>query len=93
MAQLVARLVRNEKVRGSNPLSSTIKGRPRGRPFFVSTSTFTRPVPGAVLDGLRSDANDVARLSDPKQACVKGAFLRAAGFHDSRRARSLGCRD
>ena len=24
MAQLVARLVRNEKVRGSNPLSSTI---------------------------------------------------------------------
>ena len=34
MAQLVARLVRNEKVRGSNPLSSTIKGRPRGRPFF-----------------------------------------------------------
>ena len=37
MAQLVARLVRNEKVRGSNPLSSTIKGRPRGRPFFVSS--------------------------------------------------------
>ena len=26
MAQLVARLVRNEKVRGSNPLSSTTKG-------------------------------------------------------------------
>ncbi len=25
MAQLVARLVRNEKVRGSNPLSSTTK--------------------------------------------------------------------
>ena len=25
MAQLVARLVRNEKVRGSNPLSSTIR--------------------------------------------------------------------
>ncbi len=32
VAQLVARLVRNEKVRGSNPLSST-RSRPPGRLF------------------------------------------------------------
>jgi hypothetical protein len=39
MAQLVARLVRNEKVRGSNPLSSTsttTKALPSGRAFVVS---------------------------------------------------------
>ena len=36
MAQLVARLVRNEKVRGSNPLSSTTtKALPLGRAFVV----------------------------------------------------------
>ena len=39
MAQLVARLVRNEKVRGSNPLSSTtsvtLKLPADGRRFFV----------------------------------------------------------
>ena len=39
MAQLVARLVRNEKVRGSNPLSSTtttMNG--EGTCFFISES-------------------------------------------------------
>ena len=35
MAQLVERLVRNEKVSGSNPLSSTTKGTATRRPFFV----------------------------------------------------------
>ena len=34
MAQLVARLVRNEKVRGSNPLSSTSWAGFKTRPFL-----------------------------------------------------------
>ena len=38
MAQLVARLVRNEKVRGSNPLSSTMRSPNGEKPsgFFIS---------------------------------------------------------
>jgi hypothetical protein len=58
MAQLVARLVRNEKVRGSNPLSSTLVQKKmrltwnsrsraiRQRPSFEGL-TAARPGPGA----------------------------------------------
>jgi hypothetical protein len=47
MAQLVARLVRNEKVRGSNPLSSTsttTKALPSGRAFVVPGRVSSPPI-------------------------------------------------
>ena len=52
MAQLVARLVRNEKVRGSNPLSSTTSG--PGRCRISRAELFSCP-------GLRS----APQLPDP----------------------------
>ena len=54
MAQLVARLVRNEKVRGSNPLSSTIWP-PAGGATADDTADFSarqiipQPVSGTML--------------------------------------------
>ena len=41
MAQLVARLVRNEKVRGSNPLSSTTFGQLGSREISTNVSRFS----------------------------------------------------
>src|SRR3954471_17825000 len=56
MAQLVARLVRNEKVRGSNPLGSTYdEGAPRGRRrhscFDVAFEPLGGPLPPVPAGG------------------------------------------
>ena len=53
MAQLVARLVRNEKVRGSNPLSSTPK--PACQSWFFSCSGLKGP--GTRMHKVASDSN------------------------------------
>ena len=49
MAQLVARLVRNEKVRGSNPLSSTLTEPRRTSGNAHSPAGFSRSPPGPCL--------------------------------------------
>ena len=55
MAQLVERLVRNEEASGSNPLSSTTKGRLLPSLFFV-VKLSDRSV-RCIISGSREEAN------------------------------------
>ena len=62
MAQLVARLVRNEKVRGSSPLSSTICNMALTRSFVLladvqDCSSFVACAPGVAVLGFSASAS------------------------------------
>jgi hypothetical protein len=68
MAQSVARLVRNEKVRGSSPLSSTIFNMALTRSFVLMAAQLDSPVllacaPGVAVDTVLGPSSQRLRRS------------------------------
>jgi hypothetical protein len=66
MAQLVARLVRNEKVRGSNPLSSTTWSDQSGRVSRLVNNFFVRFL-SSTCSGVKWGLVVGAGFTDPLQ--------------------------
>ena len=86
MAQLVARLVRNEKVRGSNPLSSTIWPPPGGATAddtadFSVRQIIRQPVSGTVLADGQPLAGVTVRLHPPGGGPEKTTTTAADGSY------------